>query len=70
MCIRDRSNPLTRSDFKDDESERASKTTAGLRLANRSRSFLNLSKAASGLLSLSTLSHLAPPTAPNILHHN
>ena len=34
-------------------------------MAKRSKSFLNLNKAASGLLSLSTLSHLAPPTAPN-----
>ena len=42
---------------KEEELANASKTTAGRRLANKSNSLRNLSKAASGLLCLSTLSH-------------
>ena len=38
--------------FKDEASARASRTTAGLRLAKRSKSFLSLNNAASGLFSL------------------
>ena len=59
------SRPLTISSFKEDADSKASKTIAGLKFANNSNSFLRPSKPASGLLFLSTSSHLEPPTAPN-----
>ena len=59
------SNPDIMSGFSDEASTKAGKTIAGLRLANKSISFLNLNKPFSGLLSKSTPSYLGPPTAPN-----
>ena len=59
------SKPDIISGFNDEASTRAGKTIAGLRFANKSISFLNLSKPFSGLFSNSTPSYLGPPTAPN-----
>ena len=56
---------FTISFFKVEAETRASKTSAGLRLANNSNSFLKPNKPASGLFDLSTSSHFEPPTAPN-----
>ena len=56
---------LTTSFFKVEAETRASKTSAGLKLANNSNSFLKPNKPASGLFDLSTSSHFEPPTAPN-----
>ena len=58
------SRPSIISFFKAEASTRAGKHNAGLRFANKSKSFLNLKRPASGLFSYSTLSHFGPPTAP------
>ena len=59
------SKPETSSDFKDDASTIDSKHKAGLKLANRSISFLILKSPCSGLKEKSRLSHFSPPTAPS-----
>ena len=58
------SRPSIISFFNADASTRAGKHIAGRRLANKSKSFLNLKRPASGLFSYSTFSHFGPPTAP------
>ena len=60
------SNPKIISGFKDEASTNCSKQIAGLRFANNFSSFLNFSKALSGLLENSRLSYFGPPTAPKI----
>ena len=49
-----------------DASTSCLKQIAGLKLANSFNSFLNFNNALSGFFENSTLSHLGPPTAPNI----
>ena len=60
------SRPETISGFKVDASTNCLKQIAGLKFANNFNSFLNFKSALSGFLENSTLSHLGPPTAPNI----
>ena len=55
------------SGFKEDELIRESNTIAGLKLANKSSSFLIFNKPRSGLNSKGSFSHLGPPTAPSII---
>ena len=59
------SSPDIISGLSDDASTKAGKTTAGLKLANKSISFLNFNKPFSGLFSKSTPSYFGLPTAPN-----
>ena len=59
------SRPSIISLFNAEASTNAGKHKAGLRLANKSKSFLSLKSPASGLFSYSILSHFGPPTAPN-----
>ena len=60
------SRPDTRSALSEDASASASKQSAGRRLANRPSSLRRRSKPCSGLRWKGLLSHLGPPTAPNI----
>ena len=60
------SNPDTISGLSVDASTNCLKQIAGLKLANNFNSFLNFNNALSGFFENSTLSHLGPPTAPNI----
>ena len=55
------------SGFKLDDSIRGSNTSAGLKFANRSSSFLILRSPLSGLFSNFKPSHLGPPTAPRMI---
>ena len=59
-----KSRPFIISDFNEEEEARESKTIAGLKLANKSSSFLILRSPLSGLLSKVRPSHCGPPTAP------
>ena len=60
------SKPDTSSALSEDASASASKQSAGRRLANRPSSLRRRSKPCSGLRWKGLLSHLGPPTAPNI----
>ena len=60
------SNPETISGLSVDASTNCSKQIAGLKFAKSFNSFLNFNNALSGFFENSTLSHLGPPTAPNI----
>ena len=59
------SNPATSSFFNDEKSAKASKHCAGLKLENKSNSFLSLRSPRSGLTLKSKLSYFGPPTAPS-----
>ena len=59
------SRPEIILDLREEASTRAGNTMAGLRLANKSISFLNLRRPFSGLFSNSTPSYFGLPTAPN-----
>ena len=54
------------SGFRVDASTSCSKQIAGLKFANNFNSFLSFNNALSGFFENSRLSHLGPPTAPNI----
>ena len=62
-----RSKPETISGLSVDASTNCLKQIAGLKLANNFNSFLNFNNALSGFFVNSRLSHLGPPTAPNII---